>query len=55
LEAETARGFYQKALEIRERLAAQEPDRADYAVDLAGWRIHRLMTYANLHEATAWL
>jgi hypothetical protein len=33
-QGETARHFYQKDLEIVERLAAQEPDRADYPVDL---------------------
>ena len=32
---ETARQFYQKALEIAERLVAQEPDRADYLRDLS--------------------
>ena len=32
---ETARQFYEKDLEIAERLVKQEPGRADYKVDLA--------------------
>jgi hypothetical protein len=40
-EGEQARQFYQKALEIAERLARQEPGRADYQWDLAVslWRV----------------
>jgi tetratricopeptide (TPR) repeat protein len=34
-EGEAARQFYEKSLELRERLVAQEPGRADYRVDLA--------------------
>ena len=34
-EGETARKFYQKSLEIAERLVRQEPDRADYLRDLS--------------------
>lgn len=33
-EGEAARQFYEKALQIRERLVAQEPMRADYLLDL---------------------
>jgi tetratricopeptide (TPR) repeat protein len=34
-EGEAARQFYEKALELRERLVAQEPGRADYLRDLS--------------------
>ncbi|MDZ7352099.1 MAG: CHAT domain-containing protein [candidate division KSB1 bacterium] len=34
-ETEAARQYYEKALEIRAKLAAQEPNRADYARDLS--------------------
>jgi tetratricopeptide (TPR) repeat protein len=34
-EGEQARQFYQKALEIAERLVRQEPERADYLRDLS--------------------
>jgi hypothetical protein len=33
-QGEAARQFYQKSLDIRQRLVDQEPDRADYQIDL---------------------
>ena len=51
-EGEQARQFYQKALEIRERLVVQEPERADYQTDLVVSLV-RTATRESLERALA--
>ena len=51
-EGEQARQFYQKALEIRERLVGQEPERADYQTDLVVSLV-RTATRESLERALA--
>jgi lipopolysaccharide biosynthesis regulator YciM len=47
---EQARAYFQKSLDIRERLARQEPDRADFQADLVV-SLYRLGDRGSLQRA----